>query len=185
MNPDPTYMAGAMDYFGKMEYTITFNEPDMAATNAGGRVFDPATCAEAAKSSFLKMPDIKSKKLIGPGPAYPGNGFSEQYFQACNCLDDYYAVALHVYTPSSADAINMIDNLANNFPGKPIWITEIAPASDKSQGCQLREEGVKQWMTDVLGYAATKKYQGKQVVGKFCTSPLFTGLSVALTKPIE
>lgn len=130
-------------------YFQLLNEPD------GGFYGLPVYSAQQASDMLQPFFSLStSTKLLSPAPAYPDSPWLSDFFAACNCIDKFHAVLAHVYNPDPNAAIATMQKLIDTYPGKPIWITEIAPASSSSFGCTLDEQGVINWMNQVIGWAA-------------------------------
>ena len=65
-------------------------------------------------------------------------------------MDRILIISAHVYKPSPGEAIAMIETLHNTWPNQKIWITELARSCDPAQGCTMDEQGVIEWMNDVI-----------------------------------
>ncbi|KAI9803069.1 MAG: hypothetical protein M1833_001139 [Piccolia ochrophora] len=135
------------------EYLEIFNEPDI------GGFGNPITPAAEAAKAVKPLLDAKTKtKYISPAPALGYTQYLPDFFKACKCLDRFPVIAMHVYRPKAAEAIEVIRTVHRQFPTKKIWITEISPASRREDNCALDGKGMIKWMNEVLGWAARTGY---------------------------
>lgn len=131
-------------------------------------ILDYSTSRTAAFTTFLftplkrpwtsfdrfSMPKQRVTQYLSPAPAYPNSDWLTQFFDICQCQDSFPVILAHVYNLNPDGAIATIQNILSQFPGKPIWITEISPASSSDQGCTLDEAGMIDWMNQVIGWAS-------------------------------
>ena len=138
-------------------YIEVLNEPD--AGYYGQTVLTPQ---EAAGMAQTLLTTKTSTKFISPAPAFPGTTWLPEFFGNCTgCLDSVTAVAAHIYDKDPQGAIAKIQSVHDQFKNKPLWLTEVSPTSDASQGCQLDSGGVINWMNTVLQFAAGTGYVEK------------------------
>lgn len=131
------------------QYLALLNEPD------GGFYNLPIYSPQEAVDLIRPFLDIQTTtQYLSPAPAYPDSDWLTQFFNICQCQDSFPVILAHVYDPSPEGAIATIQHVMNQFPGKPIWITEISPASSGDQGCTLDEGGMIDWMNQVIGWAS-------------------------------
>lgn len=131
------------------QYLGLLNEPDGGFYNLP--IYSPQ------EASDLIQPFLSAQtttQYLSPAPAYPNDSWLTDFFNICQCQDSFPIILAHVYDPSPEGAITTIQNVMNQFPGKPIWITEISPASSSDQGCNLDEAGMIDWMNQVIGWAS-------------------------------
>ena len=67
----------------------------------------------------------------------------------------------HIYDPDPQRAIDLVKRVRYQFSDKHLWLTEISPTTAGTPGCLLDENGMKDWMNKVLGFAATSGYVDK------------------------
>ena len=139
-------------------YLELFNEPDFSFMG-----FTPMTNAKDAAGSLQELINTPtSTQFISPVVAFTGSSYMSDFFNNCaGCLDKIPIIALHVYKPDPQQAIDQIVSVHNAYPSKKLWITELAPVSDGSQGCSLDENGVISWMQTVVKWAAASGYVDK------------------------
>ncbi|KAI0859827.1 glycosyl hydrolase catalytic core-domain-containing protein [Xylaria cubensis] len=130
-------------------YLQLLNEPD--ADFYGQPVLSPQQASDTIQP-FLSA--STSTQFLPPAPAFPETSWLPDFFAACNCLDRFPIILAHIYKPDPNDAIKAIQTVMGQFPGKTIWITELAPASSPDQGCTLDQAGVINWMNTVVGWAS-------------------------------
>ncbi|KAI1751781.1 glycosyl hydrolase catalytic core-domain-containing protein [Xylaria castorea] len=131
------------------KYLQLLNEPD------GGFYGQQILTPQQAVSDLQPLLTAStSTQFLPPAPAYPQSSWLPDFFAACNCIDRFPIILAHIYNPDPNGAISAIQTVMNQFPGKTIWITELAPASDGNQGCNLDSAGVINWMNTVVGWAS-------------------------------
>lgn len=132
------------------DYLQLLNEPDAGFYNQP--ILSPQEAA-ATLQPFFNI--ATSTTYLSPAPAYPSTTWLADFFSACNgCTSMIPIVTAHIYSPDPNNAISLIQNVMSQFPDKTIWITELSPASDASQGCTLDDAGVINWMSTVVGFAS-------------------------------
>ncbi|KAI9809430.1 MAG: hypothetical protein M1827_006866 [Pycnora praestabilis] len=163
-------------------YLEIFNEPDFSYADA-----TPLTSPQDAASAIvplLKAWDASNggkTTLISPAVAFTGSSWLPDFFSSCEslypgCSDKFPIISGHIYKASASDAIAMIQGLSNSFPGKDLWLTELAPSSSPNAGstqsggegsCTMPTPGtpdapgVVQWMQEVLTFCAGSGYVKK------------------------
>ncbi|KAI9858221.1 MAG: hypothetical protein M1824_004391 [Vezdaea acicularis] len=141
-------------------YLEIFNEPDFSFGDATPTT-DPTTAAKAITPLLAALQKSTTTQLLSPAPAYPQSSYLPSFFAACNCADRFPIITAHIYSPTAQGAIDKIQAVHAQFPSKKLWLTELAPASDPSQGCTLDAAGMTSWMQTVLSFAAGSGYVEK------------------------
>ena len=65
-------------------------------------------------------------------------------------MDKMDIVAGHIYQKDPANVMNIINQFHEQWPDKKIWLTELAPASSKSDGCTFGDAEMVGWMQELL-----------------------------------
>ena len=129
------------------EYMEIFNEMDYSWEGMTPTC-DPQTAANAVPPLFSANTPTK---LISPALAYTGSSWLPQFGAACNgCMDKVDIVAGHIYNKDPAQVMNIINQFHNQWPNKKIWLTELAPASSKTDGCTFGDAEMINWMKTLL-----------------------------------
>lgn len=131
------------------QYLQLLNEPDGGFYDLP--VYSPQEAYDLIKP-FLEVETTTT--FLSPAPAYPHDPWLTDFFNICNCADKFPVILAHVYSVDAPGAIATIQTVMDQFPGKPVWVTEISPASDPSQNCGLDPQGMISWMNEVIGWAA-------------------------------
>jgi hypothetical protein len=134
------------------QYLQLLNEPD--ADFYGQPIIAPED-APGVLAPILQTQTTTT--FLSSAPAFPGSDWLPRFFTACNCDDRFPIVLAHVYNPDPQAAIQTIQGVQGQFPNKKIWITEISPASNKDQGCNLDQQGVIDWMNTVIGWVSQQE----------------------------
>jgi hypothetical protein len=138
------------------EYLEIFNEPDFSYKGFTP-VTDAATAAQAVQP--IMKAASSSTTFISPAIAYTASSWLEDFFSACDgCKSKFPVISSHIYDTDPQSAISNVELVHSRHPDKKIWLTELAPASDPSQGCTLDPAGVQAWMTTVVTWAAQSGY---------------------------
>ena len=130
---DRTYISNAITMLANNppSYMELYNEPDFS--------FENLTLTEDAAPSASDLNPLLTAShpkttYISPALANANSGWLGEFFQACNgCIDQIAVIALHVYNPDPQGVLDQITQLHNTWK-KPIWITELSPATS---GCGL------------------------------------------------
>ena len=129
------------------EYMEIFNEMDYSWEGMTPTA-DPQTAANTVPPIFAANTPTK---LISPALAYTGSSWLPQFGAACNgCMEKIDIVAGHIYNKDPAQVMNIINQFHNQWPDKKIWLTELAPASSKSDGCTFGDAEMINWMQTLL-----------------------------------
>ncbi|KAI9709838.1 MAG: hypothetical protein M1828_002355 [Chrysothrix sp. TS-e1954] len=150
---------GGSDNSSLPAYTGTFNEPD------GGFYGLPLIDPQTAYNALLPLLNLDTPtQLLSPAVAYPvpaagSQSWLQQFMGICGdlCMQKFAAISIHIYNTDAQAAISMIDAAAAQFPGKDIWISELAPAPESGgtggspgSACSLSQSQVIDWMNTVL-----------------------------------
>lgn len=130
---DHTYIQDAVGMLANNPplYLELYNEPDFSFENLT-LTEEPAPSASDLKT-LLDTPHPNTK-FISPALMDANGPWLGEFFQACNgCIDDFHAIALHVYNPDPQGVLDQITQLYGTW-NKTIWITELSPAT---AGCDL------------------------------------------------
>lgn len=125
---DHTYIDAAVQMLADNPppYLELYNEPDFS--------FDGLTLTEAAAPSASDLQVLlnashPNTKYISPALMDANGPWLGEFFQACDgCIDQFDAIALHVYNPDPQGVLDQITQLYGTW-NKTIWITEISPAT--------------------------------------------------------
>ncbi|KAF6226300.1 hypothetical protein HO133_009166 [Letharia lupina] len=130
---DHTYIQDAVGMLANNPplYLELYNEPDFSFEGLT-LTEEPAPSASDLKT-LLDTPHPNTK-FISPALMDANGPWLGEFFQACNgCIDDFHAIALHVYNPDPQGVLDQITQLYGTW-NKTIWITELSPAT---AGCDL------------------------------------------------
>ncbi|KAI9803304.1 MAG: hypothetical protein M1825_002095 [Sarcosagium campestre] len=142
---------------GAPEYMVVFNEPDFSFMG-----FTPLTSAADAAVAVQPLLTIETNtKMLAPAIAITESEYLEQFFAACNCTDKFPIIPGHVYAKDPARAKYLIETIHKKFPDKEIWLTEFGPLAGPEEGCELDEQGVIDWMNEMVTFAANTGYVKK------------------------
>ena len=136
-------------------YLEIFNEPDFSYDGMTP-LTDAATAAKAVAP--IMQASAPGTTFVSPAIAYTTSSWLEDFFSGCNCESKFPIIASHIYDSDPQAAISNVETVHQRHPDKKIWLTELAPASDPSQGCTLDAAGVQSWMTTVVTWAAQSGY---------------------------
>ena len=147
---DPTDTAAALTMItspNPPQYLELFNEPDFSYMG-----FTPLTSPQDAAANLTQILAAQTTtKFISPAVAFINSDWLAQFDTACGqCIESKIdIVSAHIYNTSPDTVISMLQTLHSTW-NKPIWITELAPASDPSQGCTFNDAEVINWMQTLL-----------------------------------
>lgn len=114
--------------------------------------YTPLTDAVSAAAALAPIFSASTTtQFLSPAVAFTNSDWLKTFAAHCNnCMDKIPIISAHVYAADPAAALSQVETLHASWPSKRIWITELAPASDNSQGCNLDENGVINWMQTVV-----------------------------------
>ncbi|MCJ1479513.1 hypothetical protein MMC13_008199 [Lambiella insularis] len=141
------------------QYLELYNEPDFSYEG-----FTPLTSPQAAAAALAPiLAASTTTQFISPAVAFTNSDYLTQFNDACDqCVTNAIGIiSAHIYNNSTDTVISMIEKLHSTWPTKRIWITELAPSSDPSQGCTLDEAGVINWMQTLLPQIVNLGYVDK------------------------
>ncbi|MCJ1398381.1 hypothetical protein MMC11_001579 [Xylographa trunciseda] len=150
---DPTDVEDALslitsDCAPQPHYLELFNEPDFSYMG-----FTPLTSAQDAAAALQPILEANTTtQFISPALAFTNSTWLTDFNNACGeCIGKQInIVSAHIYNTSPDAVIAMIQQLHSQWPNQRIWITELAPSSDPSQGCTFSEQDVINWMQTLL-----------------------------------
>ena len=147
---DPTDVSAALALItgpSPPAYLELFNEPDYSY-DGDTPLTDPVTAAQALAPIFSAT---TTTQFLSPALAFTNSDWLSTFAANCNnCMNQIPIITAHIYNPDPAEVINLITTLHSTWPSKTIWVTELAPASDNDQGCNLDANGVINWMQTVI-----------------------------------
>ena len=128
-------------------YLELYNEPDYSYMG----MTLTSTYQEAASNLSALINTPTTTKFISPAVAFTNDVWLGNFFDVCaGCLEKVDIISAHIYNPIPAQALLQVTTLHGTFPNHTIWITELAPASSDTQGCELDENGMINWMQTLL-----------------------------------
>ena len=130
---DHTYIQAAVEMLANNPplYLELYNEPDFSFENL--TLTEDAAPSASDLKTLLDAPHPNTK-FISPALMDANGPWLGEFFQACNgCIDDFHAIAMHVYNPDPQGVLDLIEQLYGTW-NKTIWITELSPAT---AGCGL------------------------------------------------
>ena len=150
---DPSYVEDSLAMITSAcatqpHYLELFNEPDFSYMG-----FTPLTSPQDAAAALQPILEANTTtQFISPAVAFTNSDWLTQFQTACgNCIGNQInIVAAHIYDTSPDTVISMIQQLHSTWPGQRIWITELAPSSDPSQGCTFSDQDVINWMQTLI-----------------------------------
>ena len=137
------------------EFLLTFNEPDFSYDDGKTPTMTPQEAAANIQDLFRVV--TNATKLISPAVALSKNGWLDQFYEACNCRDRFYAYNMHLYKPHIQDALDVITYFHEEYNDKPLWITEIAPGGAEPS-CSIAWDTTKEYMSTVYRWGAQQGY---------------------------
>ena len=132
-------------------YLELFNEPDFSYMG-----YTPLTSPQDSAKALAPLLNAQTTtQFISPAVAYTNSDWLTQFNEACGkCIDKPDSkipiIGAHIYNPSPDTVMDLLQKLHATWPSKRIWITELGPASDPAQGCELDKKGVIDWMQTLL-----------------------------------
>ena len=147
---DPTHVNDSLSLITSTppEYLELFNEPDFSYMG-----FTPLTSPQDAATALAPILGTSTTtQFISPAVAFTNSDWLTQFNAACGgCIGNQInIVSAHIYNTSPDTVISMIEQLHSTWPSQRIWITELAPSSDPSQGCTFAEQDVINWMQTLI-----------------------------------
>ncbi|CAF9942966.1 MAG: hypothetical protein ALECFALPRED_010294 [Alectoria fallacina] len=130
---DHTYIDAAVELLANSPppYLELYNEPDFSFENL--TLTEDAAPSASDLKVLLDAPHPNTK-FISPALMNANGPWLGEFFQACDgCIDQFHAIALHVYNPDPQGVLDQITQLYGTW-NKTIWITELSPAT---AGCAL------------------------------------------------
>lgn len=125
---DHTYIEAAVEMLANNPppYLELYNEPDFSFENLT-LTEDPGPSASDLKP--LLNAAHPNTKYISPALMNANGPWLGEFFQACNgCIDQFHAIAMHIYNPDPQGVLDLITQLHGTW-NKTIWITELSPAT--------------------------------------------------------
>ena len=135
------------------DWMLTFNELDYSY---GG--FTCTATAQEAGAAMKRLVDAVNAKggvrtqFVAPITADALSDWLPQFYQACGCREFFAAYSLHIYQPSSAQVIGVLNSWRAKYDDKPTWVTELAPGN-ADPPCSLSTDTVGSIMKDVYAFA--------------------------------
>ncbi|MCJ1395295.1 Glucose-repressible protein [Xylographa bjoerkii] len=148
---DPTWVTNALSLItsgSPPQYLELFNEPDFSYMG-----FTPLTSPQDAAAALAPiLGATTTTQFISPALAFTNSDWLTQFNTACGgCIGNQInIVSAHIYNTSPDTVISMIQQLHSTWPNQRIWITELAPSSDPSQGCTFAQQDVINWMQTLI-----------------------------------
>ena len=143
---DRTYISAATSMLANNPppYMELYNEPDYSFE---GLTLTEDPAPSAAHLSVLLTASHPKTKYISPALMNANGDWLPEFFKACNgCIDQIDVIALHVYNPDPQGVMDQITQLYNTWK-KPIWITELSPATS---GCSLTSSTMAGYINTLL-----------------------------------
>ena len=141
-------------------YMELYNEPDFSYEG-----FTPLTQPGDAATSLAQLLQTKtSTTLIAPALAQPNSDWLTQFDNECGkCVTNSIPiVSMHIYNQDPNSVIASIKQFHNTWPGKRIWITELAPSPDPTgESCTMTSDDIVSWMNNLLPQIVSLGYVDK------------------------
>lgn len=135
------------------DWFMTFNELDYS--------YGGFTCTASPEEAGAKMKQLVDAvnakggvktKWIAPVTADAMSDWLPRFYAACGCQNFFTAYNLHIYQPTSAQAIGILNSWRAKFGDKPTWVTELAPGN-ANPPCSLNADAVGTFMKETFAWA--------------------------------